>query len=37
MEHSTIDIVSDKFWYEDPTILVSPDRLTEFFLINHFH
>lgn len=31
MEHSTIDIVSDKFWYEDPTILVSPDRLTEFF------
>ena len=22
---------SDKFWFDDPSILISPDRLTEFF------
>jgi len=31
MTNSQTDMVSDKFWYDDPTILIAPDRLTEFF------
>jgi hypothetical protein len=31
MINSKTDIVSDKFWYDDPMILIAPDRLTEFF------
>ena len=31
MINSQTDMVSDKFWYDDPTILIASDRLTEFF------
>jgi hypothetical protein len=31
MINSKTDIVSDKFWYDDPMILIAANRLTEFF------